>query len=98
MVYGFGGGSIDVTEATTRNHVEYDLTKYAVLISASQHYHNSLMFIDGRTTAYSGVGVTLLRNERNQFNVTGGIGFASFQFDRQGIVRSILERSHAFRI
>jgi hypothetical protein len=85
MVYGFGGGSIDVTEATTRNHVEYDLNKYSVLVGGLEHYRNSLMFIDGRTTAYSGVGVTLLQNERNKFNVTGGIGFASFQFDRQGI-------------
>lgn len=87
MVYGFGGGAVDVTESTIRNHVDYDLTKHLVLTGGLEHYFNTMMFIDGRTTAYGALGMTLAQSERHKLNVTGGLGFSSYQFDGQGVAQ-----------
>lgn len=85
MVYGFGGGSVDVTESTTRNQVEYDLTRNFVLVGGLEHYRNTLMFIDHRSTYYSGIGVTVKQTDGHKVSLMGGLGRAHFQFDREGI-------------
>lgn len=85
MVYGFGGGEVDVTESTTRNQLEYDLTKNTVLVSGLEHYKNTLMFIDHRATYYGGIGVTVKQTDAHKFELMAGLGRAHFEFDRDGI-------------
>jgi putative salt-induced outer membrane protein YdiY len=85
MVYGFGGGSVDVTESTTRNETEYDLTRNALLVGGLEHYKNTLMFIDHRATYYGGIGVTVKETDAHNFRLMGGLGRAHFRFDRDGI-------------
>jgi hypothetical protein len=85
MVYGFGGGEVDVTESTTRNQIEYDLTKNTVLVGGLEHYKNTLMFIDHRATYYGGIGITVKETDAHKFELMGGLGRAHFRFDRDAI-------------
>jgi hypothetical protein len=85
MVYGFGGDEVDVTESTTRNQVEFDLTKNTILVGGLEHYKNTLMFIDHRSTYYGGMGFTVKETDAHKFQLMAGLGRAHFWFDRDGI-------------
>jgi hypothetical protein len=87
MVYGLGGGSADYQQRTLRNHVEYDLTKTAVLVGGIEHVHNTLFFIDRRVTVYGGGGITLFDKAGHKLDVIGGLGYASYVFQKDEMAR-----------
>jgi len=87
MTYGFGGGSVNLTETTLKDFVEYDLTSHALAVAGVEDYHNSFLFIDRRLTYYGGLGSTLVETKQHLINVIGGIGYANFKFDRANMVK-----------
>jgi hypothetical protein len=87
MVYGLGGGTADYQMRTLRNHVEFDLTKTALLVAGIEQVHNTLMFIDSRLTEYGGGGVTLFDKAGHKLDVIGGLGFAAYRFQRDDMAR-----------
>jgi hypothetical protein len=87
LVYGGGGGSINTTESTIRNHVGFDITKRFVLVAGLENYKNTLMFMDGRFTVYTGVGTELIQREKHQVYLVVGVGQSNFRFDRQAMLR-----------
>lgn len=87
MVYGAGGGANDYHMSTTREHVEYDLTKRALVLAGVEYFRNSLYFIDRRLTAYVGGGATIASTATHTFSMTGGFGYTGFAFDREGMLQ-----------
>jgi hypothetical protein len=87
LVYGGGGGSINTTESTIRNHVGFDITKRLVLVGGIENYKNTLMFMDRRFTVYTGVGAELIQLEKHQVYLVVGVGQSDFRFDRQAMLR-----------
>jgi hypothetical protein len=85
MTYGLGGGSAEYETHTIREHVEYDLTKHAVLVGGIEHYRNTLYFQDSRLTEYGGAGWTVVDTAAHKFDVIAGLGYASYVFDREGM-------------
>jgi hypothetical protein len=87
LTYGAGGGSVDTTESTIRNHLGFDITKRFVLVAGFENYKNTLMFMDQRFTVYTGVGTELIQSEKHQVYFVAGIGQSDFRFDREAMLR-----------
>jgi hypothetical protein len=87
MSYGAGGGANDYHMSTIREHVEYDLSKRALVLAGVENYRNSLYFIDRRLTAYVGGGATIASTATHTFSMTGGLGYTGFAFDRDGMLQ-----------
>jgi hypothetical protein len=86
MTYGFGGGSVNLTESTLKDYLDYDLTARTLVLAGIEDYHNSFLFIDRRVTYYGGFGATPVETKQHLVNVTGGLGYANFKFDRTGML------------
>jgi hypothetical protein len=87
VVYGNGGGAVDTTESTIRNHVDFDLTKHFSAVAGIERYENTLMFMDRRLTAYTGLGAEIVHAERHQVYLVAGFGQSDFLFDRDAMLR-----------
>jgi hypothetical protein len=87
LVYGFGGGSVDFTENTLREELERDLNKRLLVVAGIEDYRNTMIFIDKRLTSYGGLGAEVFKNERQQVNLVGGLGFVNFGFDEAAMLR-----------
>jgi hypothetical protein len=85
MTYGATGGSSDYQMATLRNHVEYDVSKRAVVVTGLEFYRNTLYFMDSRVTAYGGGGMTVHETPVHKLSLIGGIGFSRFSFDDEAM-------------
>src|SRR5205823_5275424 len=87
LVYGGGGGSVNTTESTIRNHLGFDITKRFVAVAGFEDYRNTLMFMDRRFTVYTGLGAELIAREKHQVYLIAGIGQSDFRFDREAMLR-----------
>jgi opacity protein-like surface antigen len=87
VTYGGGGGTIDTTESTVRNHLGFDLTKRLSLVAGVENYKNTLMFMDKRFTVYGGAGAELVQREKHQVYLIVGLGHANFVFDHEAMLR-----------
>jgi hypothetical protein len=82
LVYGFGEGSVDYSERTLREQVDFAVHPAVKLVAGVEAYRNTLMFMDGRLTGYGGVGAVPFQREKQQLTFTGGAGYSAFDFDR----------------
>ena len=87
MVYGFTRSSVDYTERTLREQLDYDLAWYAKLVAGIEDYQYTLIFMDKRLNIYGGVGGTFYRNAKQQVTLTAGLGHADFVFERAQMMR-----------
>jgi hypothetical protein len=85
MTYGLGGGSDNVSQHTLRDRLEYDLTPHALALVGFEYFKDNLMFIDDRATYFAGGGVTVFDTTQQKLNLLGGIGYARFDFDVEGM-------------
>jgi hypothetical protein len=79
--------SVDYTERTLREQVDFDITAHLMLLAGVEAYRNTLMFMDERVNVYGGVGATVFRDKKHQFNLVGALGHATFDFDRSALLR-----------
>ncbi len=87
LIYGFPPSPVDYVERTLREQVDYAVTARVKVVAGVEYYRNTLIFMDKRLDVYVGMGATVLRNEKLQLTLTGGVGHASFSFDRAEMAR-----------
>lgn len=84
----FAQGSVNFSEDTLRNELEFALTRHSLLVGGIEYYRNTLMFMDKRQTEYFGGGITFSGEaSRQTLELIAGVGYSQFRFDRAGILQ-----------
>jgi hypothetical protein len=89
ITYGFGQGTVDFTERTLREQADFALSSRTKVVAGIEDYQNTLMFMDKRQNIYGGVGAVLYRDPKHQATFTGGLGHASFIFNREKMAQRL---------
>jgi hypothetical protein len=88
-VYGQSGGTVRTTQSTLSNRLDFDLTKDFVLVGGVESYHDTVLLIDHRDSVFGGFGAARKFNERNLFNLTGGLAYSWFKFEESALAPAI---------
>lgn len=86
VVYGMGQGSVDYTERTLREQLDFDPADYITFFAVVEDYRNTLMYMDRRLLVYGGLGGRLFHNDKTEIVLNAGLGYADFSFDRERLL------------